>query len=125
MKVLPEVNYDMIYRGKENLTDEHIKNLFLFDIKKYEEKTRNLITGFDDFPNYLKIALVDMTYRGDLGDSPKFRELFNSGEYLKAGSEYINREEYRSAKEDKMRGLIIRMDSNKKRIWRYAENLKK
>ena len=120
-----EINYNHIYSGRAELTDEQIDRLFEHDIERYVDRTRELILGFDDLPDYLRVALVDMSYRGDLGDSPRTRRLMNGGRWREAADEHINRAEYRNAFRNGMNGLRIRMDSNRNRILRYVEELER
>lgn len=122
-RILPEVNHDSVRNGRKILTDNEVDRLFKHDIQIYIDRARNLIGNFDTFPEYLQTALVDMSYRGDLGDSPKTRILLNEGRFRDAADEYINRREYMEAESNGMRGLRIRMDSNRNRILNYAQEI--
>jgi len=123
-RVLPLVSWENIYHGKNALTDEQVNKLFAEDLKTYVGRAKKLIPEFDGLPEYVGAALVDMTYRGDLGDSPKTLALINSGKFAKAAEEYINRKEYREAESKGMRGVKRRMDSNRQRLLDYANSLK-
>jgi hypothetical protein len=107
------------------LTNEQIDVLFTEDLKAYVKRAEDLVPNFNKFPVSVQTALVDMTYRGDLGDSPKMRKLLNEFKIREAADEYINREEYKTAKVKNLRGIKIRMDSNRKRLLNYAESLDK
>ena len=122
-KVLPEVNYEDIYQGKSKLTDEQVKRLFNHDILEYESRARRAFSNFDSFPGYLREALVDGFYRGDLTGSPKTRKLINEGKFYDASVEYLNHSEYRSAKKNGMSGVFYRMNSNSKAMKRYSEEI--
>ena len=122
-RVLPDVNYDSIYTGKSVLTDSQIDKLFAEDLIKYVERAKSLVPTFDNFPVTVQTALVDMAYRGDLGDSPRMRSLLNTGKVREASNEYINRAEYRNADKKGVRGVKTRMDSNRKRLIDYASQL--
>jgi len=123
-RVLPLVNWNNIYDGKTALTNEEIDILFAEDLKTYVERAKKLVPEFDSLPDYVSTALVDMAYRGDLGDSPKTRALINSGKFAEAANEYINRREYRDAESKGIRGVKIRMDSNRQRLLDYANIVK-
>jgi len=120
-----EVNYDAVYFGRETLSNDQIDRLFEHDIEEYVERARRIINGFDDLPDYLRQALVDMSYRGDLGGSPNARKFMNSGSWKEAGDEYINSREYRNSNSNGMGGIRTRMDSNRERILRYDGELER
>jgi hypothetical protein len=120
-RVIPEVNYEGIYSGNEELTDNQVDRLFSNDIQIYIDRTRNRIVNFDNFPEYLQTALVDATYRGDLG--PRTRELINISDFRGAATEYLNHEGFRTAEDRRMNGIVRRMNSNQERILRYADEL--
>ncbi len=124
-RVLPEVNYDDVYSGRAALSDNQIDRLLENDIEEHVRRARRDVRGFDNLPDYLRQALVDMAYRGDLGNSPNTRRLMNAGNWREASNEYINRKEYRNAEANGMSGLRGRMDSNRDRILRYAEELQR
>jgi len=66
-------------------------------IAKHEDKTRKLIPSYKKLPEYLQAELLQATYRGDLGDSPNFRKLFNEGKYEEAATEFLDHKEYKDA----------------------------
>jgi len=70
-RVLPEVDYNAIYAGKQELTTEQINRLFAYDIKKYVEKTKKLFPKFDSYPKYLRQALVDGCLGGNYLEAQK------------------------------------------------------
>ena len=122
-RILPEVDFDSILAGNERIDEEQAIRLFTYDLKEHVNRARKLVTKFDSFPEYLQVALVDMAYRGDLGDSPKMLELFNAGKIRESADEYPNRRDYKDAIVNKMRGLRIRIDSNKNRMLEYAREI--
>ena len=119
--VLPEVNYELVYQGRQSLTNDQVDRLFLADIQSYVQKTRKLVPKFDEFPTEVKEVLVDMAYRGDLAGSPKFRKLFNSGNVRDAADELVRREDYRKSIENGMSGIKTRLDSHRQRLLDYSE----
>jgi hypothetical protein len=119
-RVLPELDYDEICNGNQELTETQINKLFSEDIKDYVARAKSFFPKFDTYPEYLQKALVDGFYRGDLGDSPKTRALINSGNFEEAADEYIDRKDYRNAIENGMRGVKTRMDANRDAMIQYA-----
>ncbi len=121
-KVLPEVDYNMVYEGGLDLTDGQINRLFAEDISEYVMIAEKLFPKFNSYPLYLRQALVDGCYRGDLFDSPKTRRLINEESWEEAADEYINRRDYRDAIKNGMRGIKIRMNENRRRMLKYANS---
>lgn len=60
------------------------------------QQTRQLIPAFDNLDVDTQAQLVSAMYRGDLGQSPKARALFNQGKYAEAADEFLNNDEYRT-----------------------------
>ncbi len=121
---LPEINYDLVYSKKKKLTDEEVRKLFDYDLAKKINDAKEAFDNFDSYPNYLKIALVDGFYRGDLKKSPKTQELIRQGKFYEASIEYLNHKEYKNAKKNKMRGVFNRMNSNSKAMLKYSKENK-
>ena len=99
--------------------------MFAEDLRDYVARAKKLIPKFNEFTISVQATLVDMAYRGDLGDSPKMRALLNRGEIRKAADEYINRKEYQTARTRGMGGVKTRMDSNRGRLLDYAVSLER
>ncbi|MDP4039674.1 MAG: hypothetical protein Q8P57_03790 [Candidatus Pacearchaeota archaeon] len=121
-EVLPGVNWDSVYRGELELTDDEVDVLFAHDLGIYIERTRRLMPHFDSYPEYLKTTLVDMSYRGDLVGSPKTRKLMNDGDFFGAAREYLNSREYRESVNG-MLGIKNRMEENQRNMIRWAMEL--
>lgn len=64
-------------------------------VQGFEDKTRQMVAGYDQFPDYLQKELVQAAYRGDLGQSKKAVEKLNAGQYDAAAQEFLRNEEYR------------------------------
>lgn len=122
-RVLPEVDYGAVYAGRAALTDEQVDRLFVYDLPRYIIRAQRLVHSFDSLPVYLQAALVDMAYRGDLGGSPKTRQLMNNSEWAGAAREYIDNKEYRTAEARGMSGIVTRMDSNRAAMLTYDAEL--
>lgn len=85
----------------------------------FEQETRKLIPAYDSLPEYAQSALMLAAYRGDLQQSPKFRKLFNAGEYEAAADEFLDNDDYRQAKK-RGTGVAKRMEKVAARIRRLA-----
>jgi GH24 family phage-related lysozyme (muramidase) len=85
----------------------------------FEQETRKLIPAYDSLPEYAQSALMLAAYRGDLQQSPKFRRLFNAGEYEAAADEFLNNDDYRQAKK-RGTGVAKRMEKVAERVRRLA-----
>lgn len=130
-RVLPHIIYDDIYSGRTSLTLEEVAILFSADLPQYVDQARRLITDFYLYPVDMQATFVDMAYRGDLIQSPRTRSLLNQARfkesqgyyqeaaqlYRSASVELVNRNDYRNAARNNMRGIIHRLDSHR-RIWR-------
>jgi GH24 family phage-related lysozyme (muramidase) len=90
--------------------------------KKDLEKHYNLVekkfqTQWYKFPNQLKIALIDISFRGDLENPNKgdfnFVNLIKQQNYKKAASEYLDHAEYKTRNAKKTKdGVVKRMNRN-------------
>jgi len=120
-RVLPEVNYDEVYNKRRELEDEEIDKLLSEDIKIYVKRAKNRIPKFDEFPLYVRQAIVDGFYRGDLSGSPKTLRYINNGEFGKASKEYLDNNEYRNAKALGRPGIRKRMRANAAKFLKYHE----
>ncbi len=119
-KVLPEVDYDGVYSGRVNLSQEQMNRLFANDLGEHVERTKNLFPEFDSYPSYLQSALVDGVYRGCLSGSPRTQKLIRDGEFQKAAREYLNHQEYLNARKLGRRGIEQRMEKNSHAFERYS-----
>ncbi|MCK4650417.1 hypothetical protein KAT36_04275 [Candidatus Pacearchaeota archaeon] len=134
--------FDDIIASKRDLTDSQIEELFDRDIVVYIKRTKGLFSKYDSYPNYVKMALVSSVYRGEMKSEHKTVRLINgelgelgeidekydsidseSKRWYRVALEYINREDYRKAKEMGLSGIQSRMDANKDLFERYAKEL--
>lgn len=123
-RVLPEVNYDDVYNKRRELEDEEIDKLLSEDIKIYVKRAKNRIPKFDEFPLYVRQAIVDGFYRGDLSGSPKTLRYINDGEFGEASKEYLNHNEYVNAAKLGRRGIRKRMENNAAKFLKYHKEKK-
>ena len=94
-------------------TKEYMGKTFKESFKIHEDKTRKFIPKYDNLPPEVQAELVQATYRGDLGGSPKFVELFNQGKYKEAADEFLDNDEYRETEHD---GIKDRMKAVAKAV---------
>jgi len=111
--------WEKVWNGQE-LTPEQIGKLTFEDIEQHLTTAKRVMPNFDTYPYYLQKALLDGIYRGDIG--PKTKNLINQGKWQEAADEYINREDYRNAEENNMRGIKTRMNSNRDAMLQYYKN---
>lgn len=95
------------------LTPKEVLDLFVKDLKDHIVRAQKLTPQYDQYPQYIKLAILDGIYRGDLAQSPKTRQLISSGKWSDAAKEYTNNREYNQSKRlgDK-HGVWKRMDRN-------------
>jgi len=104
------VNWDDIYFGKSELTEEQVQQLARYDIEKHVPRARNLIPNLDQQPEHIQHMAVDAVFRGDLG--PLASDLIMQGQWMEAAKEYLNHQQYINAEELGIRGIIPRMEKN-------------
>lgn len=120
-----KVDFDKINAGQAALSDEQILTLFANDYQDHRQRTKRLFPDFDDYPNYVKAALVDGVFRGDLSGSPTTRRFINQGEWDQAATEYLNNNEYRTADANGLSGIPRRMERNRDAMIRYGQEVKR
>jgi len=110
------VNYDAVLKGKQKLTDDQIERLFNVDVKVKERLANNKINNFSSLPQYVKNAIINAFYRGDIG--PKTIKLMNVGNWNMVAKEYLNHQNARSGPDQIQR----RMKTNALAFTQYAKN---
>ena len=116
-------DFSKLSTGKDELDDHDIDVLFGHDYVEHRAKTKRFFPDFNDYPTYLKAALVDGVFRGDLSLSNRTRKLINDGDWDGAAREYLDNAEYRSANTKGMSGVATRMEENRDRFLKYAKEL--
>ena len=108
--------------GRKPMSDSMMLKLFQTDVQKKIDTAQRLVPAFDTYPQYVKNAIVDGLYRGDLG--PKTRGFINSGDFKAAAKEYLNHNDYRksvaSNKAGKPHGVKGRMERNRDAFLKYS-----
>ena len=89
-------------------------------IEQHERKAVQLIPKFNQYPKYVRSAILNAIYRGDLG--PNTRKLINQGKWKDVSVEYLNHPNYTNP--GRFKGVVQRMKSNAEAFERYANELK-
>lgn len=116
-----QVNWDNVFSGRAQLTNEQVNALADEDIDVHLRRARTMFPNLDTYPDYVQQALLDSTYRGDMG--PRTAALINAGNWQAASDEYINRQDYRDAQQRGMSGIRTRMNQNRAAMQQYARTL--
>lgn len=104
------------------LNHAQVEALFKKDLAKHFNIVKGMFRAqWDKLPTNLKIALIDISYRGDLvpqkGGEFNFIKLIKQGKYATAAKQYLDHTEYIKRKhKDKSNGVVKRMDKNAKII---------
>lgn len=105
LKILPNLDYDLIMEGKQSLTKEQALYLYDKTMRRYYIKTMNSIVPFKSFIHLdtaTKIALVNANYRGEFPS--KLRKRFNTavqgGQWANAANIYLSHPDYKRNKCD-------------------------
>ena len=89
-------------------------------IRDNEDIVRDLVKKYDSYPKYVRIALLNAKYRGDLG--PDTIELINQGKWGQVSKEYLDHPNYKNP--GKYPGVVKRMKSNADAFDKYAKEVK-
>ena len=110
--------------GRVPMSKSQMYKLFQRDVQTKIDKARGLITNFDSYPQYVKNAIIDGLYRGDLG--PDTRGFINDGDFAAAAKEYLNHNDYRKSvaknKAGKPHGVKGRMERNRDAFLKYSNS---
>jgi GH24 family phage-related lysozyme (muramidase) len=112
-KIVSGENFD------KGLTDSEALQLLKKDIALKASFAKKKMTEFEKFPSYVKSAIINALFRGDMG--PKTVELINKREWNKVAPEYLNHTNYKNGK---YKQIVDRMKSNADAFSRYAVELK-
>ena len=98
---------DEIYKDTKGITTygvgqtgKYINKSFGESFKAHEDDARKYIPNYDELDELAQAAIMSAAYRGDLQQSPKFRKLFNAGDYRKAADEFLDNDDYRQSLEE-------------------------
>ena len=104
-------DYSDVVRGKLALTDRQMEQLFNIDVKSKINSAQRNIPEFNSYPQYIRNAIVDGFFRGDLSGSKGTLSLINQGKFKEAAKEYLNHAGYKKSKADGT-GVAGRMERN-------------
>ncbi len=89
-------------------------------IAEHEVRARSLVPKFDSLPKYVRMAILNAVYRGDLG--PKAAAAMNSGDWNLAAELYLQHKNFTNP--GRFTGVVERMQSNADAFNKYAVELK-
>jgi len=102
------------------ISPSYAETLLTLGINQHEADARRLIPKYDSYPTYVREAILNARYRGDLGtDTIK---LINAGKWSKVSAEYLNHKNYTDP--GSMSGVVVRMKANAIAFDTYAAKLK-
>ena len=96
------------------------EKLLIKGIANHESKARRLIPKYDSYPTYVREAILNAIYRGDLG--PATIKLINAGSWSKVSAEYLKHKNYTNP--GSMSGVVVRMKANADAFTRYSKELR-
>jgi GH24 family phage-related lysozyme (muramidase) len=95
------------------------EDLLVKGIEQHERKAIQLIPKFNTYPKYVRAAILNAIYRGDLG--PNTRKLINQGKWKDASIEYLKHKNYTNP--GKFTGVVKRMKSNADAFLKYSNEM--
>lgn len=104
-------DYNNVVRGRVALSDRQMEQLFNIDVKSKIASAQSKIPKFNTLPQYVRNAIVDGFFRGDLSGSRATLALINNGDFKAAAKEYLNHAGYKKSKADGT-GVASRMERN-------------
>lgn len=94
----------------QTITEEKALELLRQDINERLPAIRKAIPNFDNLSQNLKVEIAQSWFRGGMSGSPKTIKLINSGKFKEAATEFLDNEEYRTARKRGRAGIIPRME---------------
>lgn len=96
------------YDYANGIPDDKIDELLKVDKEKAYTRAKDLIPGIDSLSQSRQEAIINMSFRGSLGGSPKTVKLINKGKWEEASKEFLDNDEYKNAS----KGIKDRFDAN-------------
>jgi GH24 family phage-related lysozyme (muramidase) len=109
------------------ITKSKAEQLLTSDIQKEENKTKSLFPKYDNYPLYVRKALVNSVYRGEAKKGYKWVEAINAGNWGDAATKYLQGWDidFSQAKNPKYKGGVAdRMVTNQEVFKKYGNELK-
>jgi GH24 family phage-related lysozyme (muramidase) len=104
-------HYGKDVKEGDTITQKEALALLRKDIDKRIPAIRKAIPAFNDLSDTLKVEIAQSWFRGGMSGSPKTIKLINKGKFEEAAEEFLNNDEYRTARERGRAGIIPRMDA--------------
>ena len=107
------------------ITEEEADQMLREDLGTRMKEIKRAYPDFESYPAELQLQITQSYYRGTLTPkhSPKTRRLINQGKFKEAATEFLDNEEYRTAKKKGRAGIRDRMEDVAQAL-RNMENTK-
>ena len=107
------------------ITEEEADQMLREDLDSRMKEIKKAYPNFESYPVDLQLQITQSYYRGTLTPkhSPKTRRLINQGKFKEAATEFLDNEEYRTAKKKGRAGIRDRMEDVAQAL-RNMENTK-
>lgn len=118
---------DVAKIGKK-ISNSVAEKLLTNDITNEENKTKKLFPKYNDYPTYVKRALVNAVYRGEAKSTYEWVKAINSGKWDLGAKKYLEGWDIDFSKADDPRykgGVADRMVTNQNAFKQYSSELKK
>jgi len=94
------------------ITEEEADQMLREDLDTRIKEIKKAYPDFESYPAELQLQITQSYYRGTLTPkhSPKTRKLINQGKFKEAAKEFLDNEEYRTAKKKGRAGIRNRME---------------
>lgn len=115
----------VLYNGlnwKKGIDDEDAIDLLISDLHINIDKAQKIFYHFDEYPIYVKRALINSCFRGEVRLTKKWVKMINDNNWGLVNSTYLDNSEYRRAKRrySGPGGLAHRMEWNAEQFAFYA-----
>jgi len=119
------LDFNLVATGKQVLTKEQAQRLAeAVDVPEHYARARNLFPNIDNYPDYVKYALLNGVFRGEFKKDYQVTKAINEGNFKDVTRFYLMRKDYSQAqKNGRLRGIIARMDENQYAFLKYALEL--
>ena len=103
-------HYGSDVKEGQTITEEKALELLRQDINERLPAVRKAIPNFDNLSQNLKVEIAQSWFRWGMSGSPETIKLINSGKFKEAATEFLDNEEYRTARKRGRAGIIPRME---------------
>lgn len=102
-------------------TEKYFDTGFIGAFDAHAKVTKKYFNNFDMFDERLQAELIQLSYRGDIQQSPTFRKYMNAKEYDKAAVELLKHDEYIARKAKGNDGVTRRLEKARDAILNYSK----